>query len=408
MQFCWKMKKEDAMNNPAKRPALWTRNFILVFLSNLLLFFSFYMLIPVLPFYLIENIGTNNSVAGIVLSLYTISALLIRPFSGFLVDTFSRKPLYLICYAFFCIIFAGYVVGTTLTLFIVLRILHGFAFGVSTVSGSTVAVDSMVSERRGEGIGYFGMASNIAMAVGPVAGLWLQKSYSFDAVFMAAFFSSLVGLFTIACLKPVKKEHSAPEARPPLSLDRFILVSALPCVVLLFIAGIGYGAVLNYVGLYSQRALFESSAGGFFMLFSAGIVLARILSARIINKGKIVSMIYVGCMALVLSFGLFAFCRNAGMLYAIAFLLGIGFGYLIPAFQTMLINLAAHNQRGTANATYFTFWDFGIGLGTAVGGLVIERVGFQWLYGMCAGALVAGGLYFAGVSAPYFERKKLR
>lgn len=118
------------------------------FISNLLLFFSFYMLIPVLPFYLLENLGTSGSIAGIVLALYTISALFIRPFSGFMVDMFSRKPLYLVCYGFFCVIFAGYVIATTLVLFIVLRIFHGFAFGISTVSGSTVAVDIMASERR--------------------------------------------------------------------------------------------------------------------------------------------------------------------------------------------------------------------------------------------------------------------
>lgn len=395
-------------NNITKRPSLWTKDFILVFLSNLLLFYSFYMLIPVLPFYLTENLGTNNSVAGIILSLYTISALLIRPFSGFLVDMFSRKPLYLICYGFFCFIFAGYVVAVTLTLFIILRILHGFAFGISTVSGSTVAVDIMTSERRGEGIGYFGMAANIAMAIGPVAGLWIQENYSFDVLFMTAFFSSLIGFITIMLMKPVKKEHLPKETKQTISLDRFILVKALPCVALLLIAGVGYGAVLNYVGVYSEKTSFECNAGFFFILLSIGIILARILSARAINNGKIVSMIYAGSAALIFSFTLFIFCMNAIMLYFIAFLLGIGFGYFSPAFQTMLINLATHNQRGTANATYFTFWDFGIGFGTAIGGTIIEKFSFQWLYGICTGLLILGLIYFALISASYFERKKLR
>ena len=394
------------MNKSIQRPVLWTKDFILVFLSNLLLFFSFYMLIPVLPFYLIENLGTSNSVAGIVLSLYTISALLIRPFSGFLVDMFSRKPLYLLCYGFFCIIFAGYVVAVTLTLFIIMRILHGFAFGISTVSGNTLAVDIMTSERRGEGIGYFGMAANIAMAIGPVAGLWIQKNYSFDILFLAAFLSSFIGFLTIVFIKPIAKEH--PKTKQPISLDRFILIRALPCIGLLFIAGIGYGSVLNYVGLYSETALYNSSAGIFFVLISVGIVLARILSANAINNGKIVAMIYAGSGALILSFILFAFCKNAVMLYTIAFLLGIGFGYLSPAFQTMLINLAEHNQRGTANASYFTFWDFGIGFGTAIGGTIIEKFNFQWLYGICGVLLVLGLIYFALVSSSYFEKKKLR
>ena len=96
------------------------------------------------------------------------------------------------------------------------------------------------------------------------------------------------------------------------------------------------------------------------------------------------------------------------MLYFIAFFMGIGLGYFTPAFQTMLINLAEHNQRGTANATYFTFWDLGIGLGTAIGGLILEKFNFQYLYGICAGLLVLGLIYFVLVSASYFEKKKLR
>ncbi len=386
------------------RPALWTKDFLLAFVSNLLLFFSFYMLVPVLPFYLFENLGTSGSLAGIVLSLYTISALMMRPFSGFLVDTFSRKPLYLICYAFFCVIFAGYVVATTLTLFIILRILHGFAFGISTVSGSTVAVDVMPSERRGEGIGYYGMAANIAMAVGPVAGLWLHHHYSFNVVFLAAFASGIVGFCTILPIRPIIKE--LPQPKQALSLDRFILLKGLPCVVLLFFIGLGYGTVVNYIGLYSTSL--DAHAGIFFIFISAGLILARILSARAINNGKIVQMIYVGAGILIVSFVLLAVCNSPLLLYLTAFLLGAGMGYTNPAFQTMLINLAEHNQRGTANATYYTFWDMGVGLGTAIGGSIIEKLNFEWLYLICTILIVLGLIYYGLVTAGYFSRNKLR
>lgn len=107
------------MNNPvgAVVPKLWTRDFIFAFLSNLLIYFSFYLLVPVLPFYVLEELGTSGSMAGVVLSLYTLSALMIRPFSGYMVDTFSRKPLYLVCYTAFATIFAGYLIASTLAFF---------------------------------------------------------------------------------------------------------------------------------------------------------------------------------------------------------------------------------------------------------------------------------------------------
>lgn len=395
------------MNNN-NRPALWTKDFILVFIANLLLFFAFYMLIPVLPQYLLEKMDTSGSVAGIVLALYTISALLIRPFSGFLVDMFSRKPLYLICYGFFCFIFAGYVVAGTLVLFILMRILHGLAFGMSTVSGSTVAVDIMTSERRGEGIGYYGMASSIAMATGPVFGLWIHGHYSYDALFLTAFLSSFIGLICIFLIKPIKKMKLEADAKQPISLDRFVLVKALPCVALLFLTGVGYGAVLNYVGLFSDMVDYKADAGVFFIILSIGIFLTRIFSSKLINKGKIVMLTKLGSIFLLLAFILFAICSNSITYYLTAFLLGIGYGYINPVFQTMFINLAEHNQRGTANATYFTFWDMGIGIGTVIGGVVIEKLNFGWLYAICSVAILLGIIYFSIYSASYYQKNKLR
>ena len=110
-------------------------------------------MMPVLPFYLSEVFHAGNTMVGVVLSCYTIAALCIRPFSGYLLDTFARKPLYLLAYSVFTAIFAGYIVAGTLTVFIMLRIVHGVSFGTVTVGGNTVVIDIMPSSRRGEGTG---------------------------------------------------------------------------------------------------------------------------------------------------------------------------------------------------------------------------------------------------------------
>ncbi|MFI3240002.1 MAG: MFS transporter, partial [Bacteroidales bacterium] len=140
-------------NHAVESNNLWNKNFILAFISNMLMFFSFYMLIPILPFYLMDDMGLDESSTGVVLAVYTIAALLIRTVSGFLVDKFSRKPLYLLCYILFTIVFAGYAVTKLLAIFVILRVLHGVGFGLSTVSSSTLAIDVMPAKRRGEGIG---------------------------------------------------------------------------------------------------------------------------------------------------------------------------------------------------------------------------------------------------------------
>lgn len=388
------------------RPKLWTRNFIFAFLSNLLMYFSFYLLVPVLPFYVLGELGASEAMAGVVLSLYTLSALMVRPFSGYMVDTFSRKPLYLVCYTAFATIFVGYLLASTLALFIMLRILHGMAFGINTVSGSTLAVDIMPSERRGEGIGYFGMSSNIAMALGPMTGLFLYNGYTFPIIFLTSLSASLLGLLIVTFIKaPVRVIVKTNEV---LSLDRFILLKGLPQAFVLVVMAFGYGIICNYIGLYSETMKFGGAAGFFFTILALGIVGARLLSARTINQGLMAKLVYMGASFLVLGYLCFVFNHSIISFYISALMLGLGFGYISPTMQTMFINLAPHDRRGTANSTYLTSWDLGIGVGILTGGGLIEKYGFTTVFIFCLLFVTVGILFFLLMAGPYFKKHKLR
>lgn len=122
---------------------LVTPSYCFILAANFLLYFGFWLLIPVLPFYLSEVFSTSNSTIGIILSCYTVAALCIRPFSGYLLDSFARKPLYLLAYFIFMAMFAGYIIAGSLALFILFRIIHGVSFGMVTVGGNTVVIDIM-------------------------------------------------------------------------------------------------------------------------------------------------------------------------------------------------------------------------------------------------------------------------
>ena len=153
---------------------LFTPSYCCILAANFLLFFSFWLIVPLLPFYLKETYNQTESAIGAILCVYTIAALFVRPFSGYLLDTFVRKPLYMFAYAAFCCVFLGYIAGGLLFWFVLLRILHGLSFGMVTVGGNTLVVDIMPSERRGEGLGYYGLTNNTAMSIGPMVGLFLR------------------------------------------------------------------------------------------------------------------------------------------------------------------------------------------------------------------------------------------
>ena len=152
---------------------LWNANYVKVMTANFSLFFAFYLLTPLLPLYLSETFGATKDVIGLVLSGYTVTALLFRPFSGYFVDTFPRKKVLMVCFAAFSIFFAGYLAAGTLLMFALVRTLHGGPFGALTVANSTVAIDVLPSSRRNEGVGYYGLSNNLAMAIAPTFAIYI-------------------------------------------------------------------------------------------------------------------------------------------------------------------------------------------------------------------------------------------
>ena len=166
---------------------LVTSGYCLILAANFLLYFAFYLILPVLPFYLTEVFHTGNAAVGVILSCYTIASLCIRPFSGYLLDTLARKPLYLVAYFIFITIFAGYMLAGVLSIFIMLRVVHGLAFGMVTVAGNTIVIDITPSSRRGEAVGYYGLMNNTAMSFGPMIGLFMHDIYSFETIFARSY-----------------------------------------------------------------------------------------------------------------------------------------------------------------------------------------------------------------------------
>ena len=394
---------------------LVTPSYCFILAANFLLYFGFWLLIPVLPFYLSEVFSAGNSTIGIILSCYTVAALCIRPFSGYFLDSFARKPLYLMAYFIFMTMFAGYIIAGSLTLFILFRIIQGVSFGMVTVGGNTVVIDIMPSSRRGEGLGYYGLSNNIAMAVGPMSGLFLHDAgMSFTTIFCCSLGSCIAGF---VCASLVKTPYKPPVKREPISLDRFILLKGIPAGISLLLLSIPYGMTTNYVAMYAKQIGINATTGFFFTFMAIGMAISRIFSGKIVDRGKITQVISAGLYLVVFSFFLLSACvyliswNNmlcTVVFFAVALLLGVGFGIMFPAYNTLFVNLAPNSQRGTATSTYLTSWDVGIGIGMLTGGYIAEVSTFDkaYLFGACLA--IVSMLYFNGKVAPHYHKNKLR
>ena len=392
-----------------------TPSFCYILAANFLLYFAFYLILPILPFYLEEEFMVGISMIWFVLSCYTLAALCIRPFAGYFLDTFARRLLYLVAYFIFAAIFAGYMFATVLTLFIALRVVHGLAFGMVTVAGNTILIDILPSSRRGEGVGYYGLANNIAMSFGPMIGLFMHESVTYDVIFLCALLSCGLGILMAYM---VKTPYKPPVKREPISLDRFFLVKGTLAGISLLLLSIPYGMTTTYVAMYADEIGIDVNSGLYFTFMAIGLAVSRLFSGRQVDKGRVTLVISLGMYLAAISFFLLAALKSlmawnhvfTSYLYiGIALSQGVAFGTMFPAFNTLFVNLAPNNQRGTATSTYLTSWDVGIGIGLMVGGSIAQRLGgfeYAYLFGACL--TVISTLFFLFKAGPHFNRNKLR
>lgn len=395
---------------------LFTRSYIFICVANFLTAFSFFLLVPTLPFYLADEYSVGGDVVGLVLSCYVVAVLCIRPFAGFVADIFQRKSVYIVSYSLFALLFTGYLlINGNLWQFILLRVLHGFAFGALNTTGNTLVIDIMPSSRRGEGLGYFGVTNNLAMAFGPMTGLFIISHGSYTQLFTAALAAAVVGLLFAMAVK-AKKRAPVSHSGPLMSLDRFLLIEGIPASMAFFMLAIPYGMTSSYMAIYAEEIGIVHGAGLFFTVQAAGLIVSRLISGKMVDRGLVTQTIQKGiAIALVGVAAEASLAMVAGwstisghILYFLsAFLLGYGFGTIFPAFNTLFINMAPNSRRATANATYLTGWDVGIGAGMLLGG-ALSLGGYSDSFMLGAILVFVAYIYFKSFVSKHFERHRLR
>ena len=387
---------------------LWNRNYMKVMTANFSLFFAFYILAPLLPLYLYEQFGASKDIIGVVLSGYTVTALLSRPVSGFLVDAFDRKRILMGFYALFFVFFAGYIAVGSLLLFAIVRTLHGGAFGGLTVANSTVAIDVLPSSRRNEGIGYYGLSNNFAMALAPSAGIALyQHTGRFELLFWVALVVAGLGMAIDQSVK-LPKQTVVKEKRP-LSIGRFFLLRGWLLAVNMVFFGFCFGVLQNYLAIYSKEVMgVTTGTGVFFILLSSGLVVTRLIGAKALRKGRLTQIAAVGALLSTLGYGIFVFCNNSVGYYLSPLLIGLGNGSIWPAFMNMTINVAGDDQRGTANSTLLVSWDIGMGMGLLLGGVMAEHAGYAFAFHSVVAMQLVGTVLFLLATRKFFLRRRLR
>lgn len=387
---------------------LWNKEYTKAWISNFMIYFSFMLVVPILPLYLSDSFGVGKHTIGFVLSGYTIAVLLVRPFSGYVVDTFSRKKVLLVFYSLLCITFGGYLIAGSLLLFAFFRTFHGIPYGGTTIANSTIAIDVLDSSRRAEGIGYYGLSNNLATALSPSVGIFLYGlTNDFNVLFALSIIISLIGLIIASTIKITQKIPK--ENIKKLSFDRFFLLRGWSQALIICFFGMSYGVLSTYLAIYGKENLgITNGTGLYFMILSIGLILSRIQGGHALRDGKISHNASLGMLISVIGYTLFAAVHEMWAYYASALIIGLGNGHMFPALQTMFLNLAPNSQRGTANSTLYTSWDAGVGLGIILGGIFAEIWGYYPAFWLGAIVNFLGVVFYFTHTQRNFELNRLR
>ena len=400
----------------AGQDRLWTRDYVFVCIAAFMMSFSFFILVPTLPLYLKDTFDIGPAMVGVVLSCYVVAVLSVRPMAGFVADLLPRKLVYIVSYAVFVASFLGYFfITASLAMFILLRIFHGFSFGMLTTAGNTLVIDVMPSSRRGEGLGYYGVTNNLAMAFGPMVGLFVISSGNYQLLFLTSLVTGGVGLLLGALVRAPRRDVSQ-RVEFKLSADRFFLKEGIWACIAFFMLAIPYGMTTSYIALYAKQVGITHNAGLFFTVMAAGLITSRLHSGKRVDRGYITETIRTGIViafvgavgeALLSSAADVSIAVGYAAYFLTAFLFGFGYGTMFPAYNTLFINLAPNSRRATANATYLTGWDVGIGGGMLIGGTVSEY-GYTYCYILGAVLVLIALLFFIRIVTPHFHAHRLR
>lgn len=358
---------------------IWTKTFISLFCSNLSVFIIFYGLVSTLPLYATGVLKKTDQEAGLLITVFMLSAIAVRPFTGKILDRFGKRKMLWVSLVLYVICTVLYYVMTSFSSLLVLRFLHGVGFSIATTACGALAADTIPMSRRGTGLGYFTMSTNLGIVLGPFIALGLVQTYSFEVLFIVLSLLMVVGAASSLMISapPVRKTLSS---KNKLSLNDFFEKKALPVALLAGLIGLTYSSILSYLSIYAQGKGLLDLTGTFYMVFAAVMLIARPFTGRLFDLKGPSYVMYPGLVCFVIGLIILAYTSGPLSFLVAGGFVGMGYGSLVPSLQTLAIQSTSVERSGYATATFFTFFDSGLALGSYIFGLLAGIFGYQAIY----------------------------
>ncbi len=369
------------------KPRLWTKDFVIITLSNFFVGLNFYLLMVVTSGFAMERFHSSPSEAGIAVGMFVIGALIARLFSGKWIERIGRRIM----------LHAGLTLSLAMTLlysaahsigFLVgVRLLHGVALGIATTAAGTIVASIIPKQRTGEGIGYYMLGVTLGTAIGPFLGMFILGQHgSFGTVFgvcaVVAILNSASALFVSVPEITLTKEQI--EATKGFSLESFFETKAIPISIVCGAVYLSYSSVLSFLTAFSKEAHLTGAASLFFVVYSAAVVSSRPYAGRLFDSRGANAIMYPAILIFAIGLSILSRAHHGYTLLIAAAFIGVGSGAVQSVSQAVTVKVTPPHRLGLANSTLFICMDVGLGIGPFTFGLLVPFAGYRGVYGGAA------------------------
>ncbi|KAB0630262.1 MFS transporter [Acinetobacter gandensis] len=393
--------------------SIWNRAFIFCLFNNLFLFTYYFALLTILPIYIMNDLGGTVQQAGMALTLFLVSSIAIRPFSGMIVERIGKARSVRIAGIIFVVFAFAYLLIESMWSLLLVRFPHGFWFSILTTVNVPIVNDYIPDERKGEGMGYFVMSTNLGVVFGPFLALTLIQFASFRLLF--AVLAGIVALgYIFTWLINIQENTTAKQSPKPqakgnssLQLHDIVESKVLAIGFVALLTAFAYSSVMSFITAYAEVKQLLAYTSVFFIVFAISMLLVRPWVGKLYDSKGPSAVIYPSFVFFTIGLVIVSFLNNQWVMWLSAVFMGIGYGSVFPCLQTVAIQSVEKPRMGHAISTFFTLFDVGLAVGSVVMGVLIAWMGFQATYLFCAAMVIVTLVVYRQTVAIKFKRSRL-
>ncbi|WP_035351498.1 MFS transporter [Fictibacillus gelatini] len=372
----------------APHEKLWTKNFIILTICNLLLFLNIQMITPAVPAYVKDAFHSNDFTVSIVISVFAFAAIVARVIAGEAIKKGQRDLILLIGLFVLILSTAGYFWSSSIALLLLIRIIYGIGFGLTSTTFPTTASDIIPPRKMGEGMGYFGLSTSLSMSIAPVIGLGLLGKFGFPTLIgvttlLTVLIFPLSKIIRMPSSKSVPFQEISKHSSKVQLMDKKII---LP-VFLNLLLSITYGGLISFLALFGKE-VHLSNVGWFFLCNAFAVLLVRPISGKIFDKKGHLAVLPPGALLVMIGLLSLSFTTSMKFLLISALFYGLGYGMLQPSIQAWTIKQVTPEKRGMANGAFLNSIDLGVAIGSMLLGIIATNTSYSMMYRLSALCMV--------------------